>query len=291
VTLRAADGAEHDALLHVDERAFRARVRRTGRRTAVMHVHGIMGNFLVGTLRFLAGPLARAGYPTLVLETRMGNVGQLFGQAIFDDALQDLDAGVEWLRAEGYEHLVLSGYSSGAAMATRYAAVRHLTGLRGLVGLGNPWGLPQSAEGRMTRWRSRPSYREVTEEARRALEQGGGHGAADRLLVIKRAWGPTTQPRHCEIYTYRTWMASRAPEAEHAMSAKQIAQVRAPILLVQGTADEVVLPEEAGRLAEVAREAGNRDVEVVPIEGAGHAFAGGEQHAVRAVLAWLDSRA
>ena len=123
VTLRAADGAEHDALLHLDARALRARERRTGRRTAVMHVHGIMGNFLVGTLRFLPGPLARAGYPTLVIETRMGNIGQVFGQAIFDDALIDLDAGVRWLRARGFDHVVLSGYSSGAAMATRFAAV------------------------------------------------------------------------------------------------------------------------------------------------------------------------
>src|SRR6266540_1508534 len=140
VTLVASDGAVHDALFHFDERAARARERRTGRRTAVLHTHGIMGNFLVGTLRFLPGPLARAGYPTLVLETRMGNVGQLFGQAIFDDALLDLDAGVRWLREREFDHLVLSGYSSGATIATRFAAVRHLPHLRGLVGFGSPWG-------------------------------------------------------------------------------------------------------------------------------------------------------
>jgi dienelactone hydrolase len=291
VTLRAVDGASHDALLHIDERAFRARVRRTGRRTAVMHVHGIMGNFLVGTLRFLPGPFARAGYPTLVLETRMGNVGQLFGQAIFDDALLDLDAGVRWLEERGFDHLIISGYSSGATMATRHAAVRHLPTLRGLVCFGNPWGLPQAAEERMRRWGSRPSYAEVSEEARRALGPGGAGRRADRLVVINRAHGPTSEPRFAEIFTYRTWLASRGPEAVHAMAGRQIGQVRAPILLVQGTADTMVSPDEAERLAAVAREAGNRDVEVVLLAGVDHSFAAGRQPAAAAAVRWLDGRA
>ncbi len=62
VTLTGADGHEHDALFVIDERAARRRMRMTGRRTACMHVHGIMGNFLVGTLRFLPAPLAREGF-------------------------------------------------------------------------------------------------------------------------------------------------------------------------------------------------------------------------------------
>ncbi|MFM8828619.1 MAG: hypothetical protein ACKOGE_04970, partial [Actinomycetota bacterium] len=52
-TITAEDGEVHDALLHIDDRPTRVRERATGRRTAVIHVHGIMGNFLVGTLRFL----------------------------------------------------------------------------------------------------------------------------------------------------------------------------------------------------------------------------------------------
>jgi len=291
VTLQAADGAAHDALLHVDPRAARARERRTGRRTAIVHVHGIMGNFLVGTLRFLPGPLARAGYPTLVLETRMGNVGQLFGQAIFDDALLDLDAGVRWLRDRGYDGLVISGYSSGATMATRFAAVRHLPHLRGLVGFGSPWGLPQSAEGRLARYSGEPGYDEVTERARAALAGREHIAEADRLVVIRRAVGPTALPRHSEIYTYRTWLTSRGPDASPAMTHRQIGGIWAPILLVQGTADDVVASEEAERLATVAREAGNPDVEIAWIDGVDHSFAGGEQGAVDAVTRWLGQRA
>ena len=87
VTLTAADGGTYDGLFHHEPHATRVRERRTGRRTAQIHVHGIMGNFLVGTLRFLPPPYARVGIPMLVAETRMGNVGQLFGDAIPEEAL------------------------------------------------------------------------------------------------------------------------------------------------------------------------------------------------------------
>src|SRR5262245_44907024 len=169
LTLEARDGALHDALLHVDERALRARERRTGRRTAVLHAHGIMGNFLVGTLRFLPAPLARAGWPTLVLDTRLGNVGQLFGQAVFEDALLDLEAGARILRDRGFHDLVLSGYSSGAVLATLFASNQRRYPVRGLVGVGTPWSLPDAARRRSERFGSEPSYRRMTSIARAAM--------------------------------------------------------------------------------------------------------------------------
>ena len=75
------------------------------------------------------------------------------------------------------------------------------------------------------------------------------------------------------------------------MACRQIGQVRAPILLVQGTADTMVSPEQAERLAGVAREAGNPDVEVALLDGVEHGFAGGEQPAAAAAVRWLDRRA
>jgi alpha-beta hydrolase superfamily lysophospholipase len=291
VTLTAADGEEHDALLEIDVRAARGRTRVTGRRTALIHVHGIMGNFLVGTLRFYPAPLARAGFPVLVLETRMADVGQLFGKAIFEDAIQDVDAAVEWMREQGFDTIVLSGYSSGATLATRYAATRHLPDLRGLVCLGNPWGLPQSMRERADRFDARPPYEELARTVEEAIGDDPDAPDRDRLFLVERSRGPSETPGDSEVYTYRTWWHSRGPAAVPAMAHRQIGQVRAPILLVQGTADEVVAYEEAERLAEVARAAGNRDVTVAPIEGVGHTFDGGEIAARDAVVSWLRGRA
>lgn len=290
MTLTAEDGEVHDALLEIDERAARARERHTGRRTALVHIHGIMGNFLVGTLRFYPAPIARAGFPVLVLETRMANVGQLFGQAIFDDAIRDVEAAVRWLREQGFDSIVLSGYSSGATLATRFAATHHVPDLRGLVCLGNPWGLPQSMQRRSEQYGARPDYGELVQMVRRAI--GGNPDAPedDRLFVVEQSRGPSSRPADSEVYTYRTWWHSRGPAATSAMAFRQIGQVWAPVLLVQGTSDDVVQFEEAVALAGVARAAGNRDVTVIRIDDAGHAFRGHEIATLDAVVSWLRKR-
>ena len=288
-TLVASDGAVHDALFHLDERAARARRRRTGRRTAVLHSHGVMGNFLVGTLRFLATALARAGYPTLVLETRLANIGQLFGEAIFEDAVLDLAAGEEWLRERGFDSLVMCGYSSGATLATRYVAARNPVDLRGLACLGAPWGLPQSSERRSDTYGAEPSYRELAALIERRL--AGDPDSTDRIVVITRSRGPSASPGDSEVYTHRTWWHTRGPKAYPAMTHRQIVHVTAPILLVQGTADEVVFPEEAQQLHDLVREGGNEDVELVWIDGADHAFTNRDIPTIDAVVRWLDPRA
>ena len=290
VSLTAEDGQMHDALFEIDERASRARERSTGRRTAIVHIHGIMGNFLVGTLRFYPAPLARAGFPVLVLETRMANVGQLFGQAIFQDAIRDVEAAVRWLRRMGYDTIILSGYSSGATLATRYAATHHIPDLRGLVCLGNPWGLPQSMPTRAARFGAQPAYGALTGIVRRAIGANPDNPADDRLFVVERSRGASTRPRDSEVYTYRTWWHSRSPAATPAMAFRQIGQVWAPILLVQGTGDEVVEFEEAVALAQVARQAGNRDVTVIRIDEAPHSFEGHEIETLHAVTSWLRER-
>lgn len=290
VSFTAEDGQVHDALLEIDERAARRRSRSSGRRTAIVHIHGIMGNFLVGTLRFFPAPLARAGYPVLVLETRMANVGQLFGQAIFDEAIRDVEAAVRWLRGEGYDTIVLSGYSSGATLATRFAATHHVPDVRGLVCLGNPWGLPQSMKRRADRFGSVPEYSELTAMVRREIGADPDVGDDDRLFVVERSRGPSARPTDSEVYTYRTWWHSRGPSATAAMAFRQIGQVWAPILLVQGTGDEVVEFEEAVALAGVARAAGNRDVTVIRIDEAPHSFDGHEIETLHAVISWLQAR-
>lgn len=288
LTLRASDGQSHDAVLHVDARASRVRTRSVSRRTAVVHCHGALGNFLVGTLRFLPAPLARAGFPVLVVETRLANIGQLFGAGVFDDATLDVDAAVAWLRDAGYTHVVVSGLSTGATLATRFAATRHLPTLRGLLTMSSPWGLPQAMRRRSDRYHSDPPYAETTRIVRDALATDPD---ADRVFVVEKSRGPTREPRHSEVYTHRTWWTTRGPSATAAMAFRQIGQVWAPILLVQGTADELVQPWEPDALATIARRGGNPDVEVVLLPEAGHLFRGHEVALADLVVRWLREHA
>lgn len=95
---------------------------RTSRRdvaTIVMHpTSNFMGHYLLG-------PLQERGIATLGLNSRyVGNDTVL----IMERVIQDLGAGVRWLRDEGYARIFLIGNSGGGALATFYQAqAEHLT--------------------------------------------------------------------------------------------------------------------------------------------------------------------
>ncbi|SBV31798.1 conserved protein of unknown function [uncultured Sphingopyxis sp.] len=67
----------------------------------------------------LLSPLAERGIAALGLNTRfMNNDATL----IMEKAIQDIGAGVRWLRERGYEQVHLVGFSGGAALACFYQA-------------------------------------------------------------------------------------------------------------------------------------------------------------------------
>ena len=90
-------------------------------RTACVVIHptsNFMGHYLLE-------PLAARGVAALGLNTRyMGNDSVL----LLERAIQDLGAGVKWLREQGYERVVLIGNSGGGALVSMYQAqAEHLT--------------------------------------------------------------------------------------------------------------------------------------------------------------------
>ncbi|MBM3635269.1 MAG: hypothetical protein FJW99_08340 [Actinobacteria bacterium] len=178
-TITAEDGEVHDAPLHVDDRPTRVRERATGRRTAAIHVHGIIGNFLVGTLRSLPGRIARPGSRALVVKTRMRNVGQLFGKAIFDAAVRDIAAAWSWLQVRGDDHAVVCGRSSGATLAAWYVATRPFHAVRGPISISGQWGLPESLEQRSRHWGADPAYEEIVARLGEVVVVEGTPGAGD----------------------------------------------------------------------------------------------------------------
>ncbi|MGI9539633.1 MAG: alpha/beta hydrolase, partial [Miltoncostaeaceae bacterium] len=283
VTLVAEDATEHDGLLHHDPEAEEA---RGGPRTAMLHVHGNQGNLTVGTLRFLPDPVVEAGVGMLVVETRLANASQLVGHARLPDALLDLAAGADWLLGEGYERIVISGYSLGATLAVRFATANP-PWLAGLVTFGADWSMPDATRSRMTALEARPSYEQLVDLCHEVGTDGPVGGPDDPLVVVRRAFGASPEPRYAGVYTARTWWASRGPEAVDAEPGRHIAQVHAPILLVQGTADRIAEPVNADRLAEEARQGGNDSVRIASIEGVGHSFHGGEQRVADAVTRFL----
>lgn len=96
-------------------RIWGALYRAPGTRTAAILIHptsNFMGHYLLE-------PLQRRGITALGLNTRyLGNDVTL----LLERAIQDLGAGVKWLRAQGYERIVLIGNSGGGALVSLYQA-------------------------------------------------------------------------------------------------------------------------------------------------------------------------
>jgi dienelactone hydrolase len=283
VTITAADGCRHDAILERDDEAASARAARTARRTAVLHLHGNQGSMSVGALRFLRQPVAALGVPVLTMDTRIGNIAQLFGTAVLEDILLDVRAAIDWLAGEGYDHVVVSGYSLGATAAMWCAGQDMGLPVAGAVGFGTAWSLPESSRARMDRCGAAPSYDELVELCRPYADATPDD---DLSLVIHRMYLPDDAPHAAGVYTARTWWHSRGPEAEAAMAHMHVGRIHAPVLLVQGTDDVIVDPGDAERLAETGRRAGHRHITVRVLPGVGHDFANHEA-AAGALCDWL----
>lgn len=258
-------------------------------KTAIIHVHGFLGNFLDGSQRFLPPLLARSGYTSLSINTRLANFGLFFGYGILDDTIPQIDRAVEFLKEEGFENILISGYSLGGAVALRYGAMRNnpakYPGIKGIVILATPFSMPDSIRRRWEKWGSEPSYEEIFKEAKEITKDD----EQDRIIIIYKARGNTYLPEHTEIYTYKTWWNLASPNADSAMGFKQVEKIKVPILLVQGWHDEVVSFEETYNLAQVARDAGNKNVSVFFVDG-GHAFVGKEKELGDIVVGWLNGK-
>lgn len=93
--------------------AYSAPVGRKRTAAIVMHpTSNFMGHYLIA-------PLAERGICCLGLNSRYAGNDTVL---LMERAIQDLGAGVKYLRAAGYERIVLIGNSGGAALASFYQA-------------------------------------------------------------------------------------------------------------------------------------------------------------------------
>lgn len=282
-TVACSDDEEHDVLFVEEPDATERRALETGRRTAIVHLHGNQGSFTVGALRYLPHPLAEIGVPVLTLETRLANASQIFGGALFEEALVDIGAAIDALGRWGFDGVILCGYSLGANLAARAVVEEWSLPVRAAVLVGAARSLPDSSKRRMDRLGTEPSYAELVERCREAIADG-----REEVLVVRRLYGPTLEPHLSGVYTTSTWWHSRGPAAVDAVADRFLAAAPCPVLLVQGTADTLVDPSDAKELAEVVR-AGDGHADIAWIDDADHLMGGHHDQLVDAVRAWVDA--
>lgn len=237
----------------------------------VLHVHGLLGHFLArGTPRVLPYELLERGIWSLSINTRLAFAGQITSQGIFDDTIHELDASVELLTHRGFRRIFVLGYSLGASMVVHWAARRNHPSVHGLILEGPHYSIPDSQRRRLDRWRSIPGYEEIAAKARILLGEDPARSAQDETFVIYRSRGPTTEPNHDELFTYKTWWHMMGPEAHAAMAHKHMERIAKPLLLLRGQHDPLIESWEPEALAQRARSAGNPRVVVREIPQAGH---------------------
>jgi alpha-beta hydrolase superfamily lysophospholipase len=271
VSLQTVDDCAWDGLLYRPRDGEPER-----RRTAVLVVHGSVGNYLAGVPRWVSFGLARSGFSVLAINTRMANFGAFFGGGLLHRTPLDLDPALALLRRRGYRRVVLCGYSMGATMVTHYQALRAPQDVAGLVTLAHPLSLPGSLRRRWDRWGASPGYGEVEARARDVVGPDPDAPGEDEIVVVRRATGPTDAPADAEVWTYRTWWSCRGPEAPHAVSAERIRGVRVPVAMIQAGADELVRAGEGEQLARIALASGCPWADVSVVDGADHVFSGRE---------------
>lgn len=266
------------------------------RKTIIIHVHGFLGNFLDGSQRFLPPILAKAGYSSISINTRMANFGLFFGFGIVDDTIPQIDGVVRYLGEMGYEKIIVSGYSLGGGVVFRYLSEKsrgpdseETDLLKGVIALATPYSIPDSIRRRWNKWGSEPSYDEVYEEAKVILGDDPHGSKQDRTILVFRARGDSYRPEHTEIYTYKTWWFLAGPEAAAVKSCEQIEDIKLPILLIQGWNDAFVKPEETHNLAQIAIDGGNDDVSAYYLN-TGHTLEGKEEEMGDIITRWLDRR-
>jgi pimeloyl-ACP methyl ester carboxylesterase len=148
----------------------------------IVVAHGFTGGWRRPAVRRAAGTLTKAGG---VVTFDFRGHGRSGGHStVGDREILDLAAAVEWARALGYERVATLGFSMGAAVAVRHAALRR--GVDAVVAVSGP-----------ARW-----YYRGTAPMRRAhwiIEHRLGRmvgRVALRTRIATGGWDPLPEPPH-----------------------------------------------------------------------------------------------
>jgi pimeloyl-ACP methyl ester carboxylesterase len=219
---------------------------------AIVVAHGFAGSWRrPGVARVTEWLRSHAGVVSFDFRGH-GRSGGL--STVGDREVLDLDAVVRWSRVLGYQKVATIGWSMGAAVAIRHAALHR--GVDAVVAVSGP-----------ARW----NYR-GTRPMRRA------HWAFERRrgrLLLRHLYGTRVDPRGWDMSRPETW-----PEAPHQLVSRV---APTPLLVVHGDMDPYFPLDHAEQLARSAGESAQLWV----IEHFGHAENAASQCLVSRIGRWV----
>lgn len=253
-----------------------------GARRAVLHTHGLAGNFyenrfidavcdavVAKGLGFLTYNNRGHDYASDNLrgrgaETRYEPGGVAWD--MFEQSLHDIGACAEFLASRGHREIYFEGHSLGTCKTVYYLTERHDPRAVGAVLISPPdmFGLSDERTGRPLAEVLAEANAAVTErDPERPIEAGRAVPIAARALLSTYA-----DPTKSDIFPFRLGTAG---------DYTRYASLAMPILATFGTVDEAVTVsvEDAAELMRTMATSATR-AEVVTIEGANHTYWGKE---------------
>ena len=226
-----------------------------GRPPLVIVCHGFTGSKEGGGgATAMADALAGRGFATLLFDfTGCGESEGLWEEITLTRQVEDLAAVVRWARSKGYRRITLNGRSFGGATVLAYAAAdERIAAVCTWAAVARPLPLFQSFA------RCGADLEGTAEDRIALLDDSGTVGLPRRFF------------QDLQRYDLPGCAAQLAPR---------------PLLLIHGTADEVV-PVEDGRLL---YDRAGEPKELSLIEGADHRFSDHRERVWALFFRWLDA--
>jgi len=259
VALRTPDGVRLQGIV------FRA---PKPRQSALLLVHGYAGTFYGAYFAKLGEAAAQAGYDTLALNMRDHDAGPK--KSSFTDNQSDIAAGAAYLRQLGHKRLVLLGQSMGTNRVLFYQAASGDPDIAATILVSGPGDLFE-----WNVWQFGKEKAQVSVDEALKRQQAGQE---EEMMMVDL--GPIGKA----LYTARYLLSMRGPD-RRSNPYTNLAKVKNPILIVQGTADKLIAPDIGKRLQAAA----GPTAVLVSIEGAEDGYENHESTLIDKVLDWMST--
>lgn len=262
-----------------DGTVLRGLVYRQGERRDLVQVlvHGLTSTPLTLLYRQQA-PLLAQTHDCLVVETRRSGLAG-HEASVADNDMEDLDAWMEWLLAQGYQRVVLSGASMGSITVGRFHSLRQHPAVAGVIHYmptaDCSWWMEASA--------GPGAYRDAAEAAQEARLAGEG---TRHLVDLTIHQAPPDRYGSRGRWQQRgdAWLSWWGPGADTTLS-QHIGRCTVPILLVTGSEDSYNDWDRLDALEAAAVQAPR--VDRLWLEDVDHGLGGVELEVARGTVGWL----